>query len=133
MYTRLIFMLLGGWFFWTGCAAATDFDMAYQAYRSGGYQTVSRDFRRLAQEGDSRSQYLLGLLYMNGQGVDKAPERGIDWLKRSAENGYYLAASELGQIYGSGRGVVMDSEEATKWISLSTRLATAADAEQECE
>ena len=133
MHKRFICILLGGWFFWSGCALAADYDTAYQSYQAGDYREAARDFKRLAQKGDGRSQYLLGLLYLNGQGVDKATERGIDWLKRSAQNGHYLAAVELGQIYGSGRGVAMNSEEAAKWITLSTRLATAADAEQECE
>ncbi|MGD8589977.1 MAG: hypothetical protein PVG22_14220 [Chromatiales bacterium] len=133
MQTRFICILLGGWLFWAGWAAAADFDTAYRAYQAGDYRAASRDFKHLANGGHVRAQYLLGLLYLNGQGVGENTERAIDWLKRSAQNGYYLAAVELGQIYGSGRGVAMDSEEAARWISLSTRLATDADAEQECE
>jgi hypothetical protein len=133
MQKSFIFMLAGGWLIWIGCTVAADFDTAYHTYQAGDYREASRDYQRLARDGDARSQYQLGLLYLYGQGVDRSPERGIDWLKRSAQNGYYLAAAELGQIYGSGRGVAMDSDEAARWIKLSTRLATAADAEQECE
>ena len=133
MHTRFICILLWGWLIWAGCVAAADFDTAYRAYRAGDYREAFRDFKRVAEGGDARSQYLLGLLYLNGQGVEQASERGIDWLKRAAENGYYLTAAELGKIYGSGKGVAINSEEAIKWIELSTRLATEADAEQECE
>ena len=124
---------MGGCLIWAGCAAATEFDTAYRAYQAGDYETAARDFKRLAQAGNAQAQYLLGLLYLNGQGVGMAPQRAIDWLTRSAENGYYLAAVELGQIYSSGRGVAPDPAEAAKWISLSSRLATDADADQECE
>jgi len=126
-------ILLGGALLWSHVGAAADFDTAYQAYRAGDYREAAREFKYLAHSGHVRAQYLLGLLYVNGQGVEQAPEQGVDWLKRAAENGYYLAAAELGQIYASGRGVAMDSEEAAKWIGLSDRLATEADAEQECE
>jgi TPR repeat protein len=133
MQTRFICILLGVWLCCTGWAWAADFDTAYRAYQAGDYREAYRDFRHLANGGHTRAQHLLGLLYLNGQGVGKATERAIDWLKRSAESGYYLAAVELGQIYGSGRGVAMDSEEAARWIRLAARLATDADAGQECE
>ena len=133
MFKRINYGLLASLFAWALCAGADDFAMAYHAYQSGEYREASRSFKRLAQNGHTQAQYLLGLLCLNGQGVKQDSERGIDWLKQSAENGYYLAAAELGQIYGSGRGVAMDSEEAAKWISLSSRLATESDAEQECE
>jgi TPR repeat protein len=134
MQPRSILLLLGGWFFfWASSVSGADFDTAYHAYQVGDHVEASRGFQHLARGGHAQAQYLLGLLYLNGQGVGKAPETGIDWLKRSAQNGYYLAAVELGQVYGSGRGVPMDSAEAARWITLSTRLATDADAEQECE
>jgi hypothetical protein len=61
--------------------------------------------------------------------------QGVEWLKRAANNGSYLAANELGQIYSAGRGVAPDEQEAVKWLELATRLAqeNPAEADEGCE
>lgn len=112
---------------------AAGFDEAYNAYNSGDYRVAYKGFKQLAQDGHVKAQYLLGLLYLNGQGVGKNLDKGIDWLKQAAGNGSYLAAAELGQIYASGKGVAMDTEEAAKWIELSSLLANDEDADVECD
>jgi uncharacterized protein len=112
---------------------AADFDTAFSAYQAADYRTAYNGFKSLAQDRHVKAQYLLGLLYLNGQGVNLNVERGIDWLKEAASNGSYLAAAELGQIYAAGKGVAQDAQEAAKWIDLSTKLASDEDADQECD
>ncbi|MDJ0807927.1 MAG: sel1 repeat family protein [Gammaproteobacteria bacterium] len=107
--------------------------MAFSAYESGEYRQAYKGFKSLAQEHHVKSQYLLGLLYINGQGVRKSVDRGIGWLKEAADNGSYRAAAELGQIYATGRDVAMNAEEAAKWIQRSTDLAEDEDADEECD
>lgn len=112
---------------------AADFETSYAAYESGDYPVAYEGFSKLAQDRHVKAQYLLGLLYLNGQGVRKSADRGLGWLKQAAENGSYLAAAELGQIYVTGQGGEMNADEAAKWIELSTALAMAEDADEGCE
>ncbi len=114
-------------------ASAADFDSAYAAYVSGNYHEAYMDFNNLARDRHVEAQYLLGLLHLNGQGVEQSVDKGLGWLKQAAENGSYLAAAELGQIYVAGRGVKVNAYEAAKWIELSTEMASPEDADEECE
>ncbi len=133
MYPKYHFLLLLIFVLLPFHVTAAEFDAAYAAYESGKYPAAYEGFVNLAQHRHVKAQYLLGLLYLNGQGVKKSVDRGLGWLMQAAENGSYLAATELGQIYVTGRGVGMNAVEAAKWIELSTALATAEDADEECE
>lgn len=103
--------------------SADDYEQATAALADGDYRTASRGFKRLARDDHARAQYQLGMLYLFGKGVAMDTTKGLDWLKRAAGNGSYLAANELGQIYIAGRGVAPDEQEAMRWIELATRLA----------
>ena len=50
---------------------STDFDAAGAAYTSGRYDIAMREFKQLAESGDSISAYNIALMYANGQGVSK--------------------------------------------------------------
>jgi TPR repeat protein len=115
------------------CAAS--YEAAMSALEDGEYRAAYRDFKRLAQEDHPEAQYQLGMLLLFGKGVEMDLEQGIEWLKRAANNGSYLAANELGQIYISGRGVAPDEQEAKKWLELASQLAETQpdEAEEDCE
>ncbi len=114
---------------------ADPYDEAMAALAEGEFRSAYRDFKRLARKDHTESQYQLGMLYLFGKGVTQDVEQGMEWLKRAAENGSYLAANELGQIYLAGRGVATDEQEAMKWLELATTLAAQnpGEAEDGCE
>jgi TPR repeat protein len=114
---------------------AEPYDEALAALAEGEFRTAYRDFKRLARKDHTQAQYQLGMLLLLGKGVGQDEERGIEWLKRAAENGSYLAANELGQIYLAGRGVAPNEQEAMKWLELATQLAgeNPDEAEDGCE
>lgn len=118
-----------------GVALASPFSEAKQALDAGDHRTAYRGFKRLAMQDHPGAQYQLGMLLLAGKGVEQDTAQGIEWLKRAAGNGSYLAANELGQIYLSGRGVPTDEQEAVKWVELATRLAkeNPEAADQECD
>lgn len=133
MHKKFTAIILSGLLFFPAFAQPADFNSAYAAYESGDYRQAYRALKRLARHDNVGAQYLLGLLYMNGQGVEQNSEQGLSWLQQSAENGSYFAAAELAQIYIAGKGVEMNDREAAKWIELSTALAEAEETEQECD
>src|SRR5262245_26582690 len=49
--------------------AWADFQTGMEAYNSGDYATALREWRPLAELGDSTAQAALGLLYEKGRGV----------------------------------------------------------------
>ena len=44
-------------------------------------------FSKAAEMGDAHSMYCMGLNYIDGTGVPRDVEKGINWLRKAAENG----------------------------------------------
>jgi len=71
-----------------------------EAYFSGRGTSLSlqkaAEFRRLAADrGDVEAQYLLGLMYLQANGVEKDIPEATKWLTKSAEAGNLIARSAL--------------------------------------
>ena len=45
------------------------FEEGEAAFDRGDHATAMREFRLLAEQGDASAQFMLGLMYANGQGV----------------------------------------------------------------
>ena len=46
-----------------------DLEKGFDAYEKGDYATAVREFKVLAEQGNAKAQYNLGLMYDNGEGV----------------------------------------------------------------
>jgi len=68
-----------------------------------------------AQSGDAKSQYQLGRLYDEGDGIEEDNEKAVDWYRKSAEQGYAKAQGHLSEMYFMGEGVQEDNEKAVFW------------------
>jgi Sel1 repeat-containing protein len=71
--------------------------------------------RRLAESGDSKIQFNLGVFYHDGAGVPQDFEEAVKWYRKSADNGFPYAQNNLGVCYQLGQGVLKNYEEAAKW------------------
>ena len=60
------------------------------------------DCRVQAEQGHSKAQYNLGLLYYNGRGVRKDYKEAVKWYRRSAEQGHSKAQFNLALRYANG-------------------------------
>src|SRR5262249_44565701 len=69
--TLLAAFLLGLLAFASGCSTAR-FE-GWRAYERGDYPGAYREWRPLAEDGDPSAQYLVGLMFDEGQGVDANP------------------------------------------------------------
>ena len=75
-------------------------------------QTAEFDaLRRKAEAGDSKSQFDLAEAYSEGKGVAKDSAKGMDWLKKSAVQGYSGAQVVLGYMYQKGINTEKDPSE----------------------
>ncbi len=57
-------------------------------FRQGDYDAAVGNFRLAAHWADKLAQFNLGMMYVNGDGVERDPLRGWAWIKLSAERGY---------------------------------------------
>ncbi|MFL6688776.1 MAG: hypothetical protein ACJ8IR_01105 [Alphaproteobacteria bacterium] len=75
----------------------------------------------LANTGDSRAQMLLGLKYLEGNGVAANEAESARWLSRAAQQGEPLAQYRLGTLYERGRGLPASAQQATHWYELAAK------------
>jgi uncharacterized protein len=79
-----------------GCS---DYQRARSAYAAGDYTKAHQLFQGLAESGDTKAQYDLSLMYIQGIGTKQNIEQGLVWLNRAAEKGNIEAMLELGVLY----------------------------------
>ncbi len=82
--------------------------------------------RTLAEQGDTRAQFVLGTMYRDGRGVAQNAEEMLRWWRLAAEAGNFDAQFALGNVYSSGYRVAQDHVMAYMWFDI---LATQAKEE----
>ena len=92
-----------------------DIDKGVAAAKAGDYAVALREFRPLAEQGDTRAQYNLGLMHKNGDGVRQDGKQAVKWFRKAAKKGNTRAQFDLGEMYEDGRGVQQDDTQAVKW------------------
>jgi len=98
---------------------AEDTEAAYIAYRKGYFAVALQLALPLAERGDSGAQSLLGLIYLNGNGVQRNDSEAIKWYRRAADQGNADAQLRVGDMYFEGLGVPQDYSEAGRWYRLA--------------
>jgi hypothetical protein len=71
---------------------------------------------RYAISGDAKAQHVLGIMYLNGQGVPQDYAQALYWYRKAAEQGDADTQSSLGFMYRVGRGVPQDYAQALYWF-----------------
>lgn len=102
----LLFLML---FYQPVWADFLDGEAAFNAKR---YSQAMLYFRPLADEGDFRAQYYVAYLYLNGYGVTKNTELGVEYLQKSLAHNYHLAQALMGFLYAQGEAVPVDHKKA---------------------
>ena len=83
-------------------------------------KTVSfDDLKKSAEQGDAKSQCILGACYASGRGTQKDSAKAYEWYRKSAEQGNADAQYLLALYYEQGAGVSKDSTKAFKWFRKS--------------
>jgi uncharacterized protein len=95
--------------------AAAGWIEAVSAIRAGDYTTAREELLPLAEEGNLDAQYLLGVMYKNGDGGEENFVEAVRWLYAAAEQGNAGARYNLGIMYSRGMGVIQDDVEAVRW------------------
>lgn len=91
----------------------------YAAYKKQDFATAMREFEPLASQGHAQSQFGIGLMYQNGEGVAKNGTEAVKWFRLAANQGNATFQWYLGRAYDKGQGVAQDYKEAVKWYRLA--------------
>ncbi len=100
-------------------SAWADWDDGTAAYAAGDYRTAYRKWFPLADRGDAKAQYNLGVIHANGKGVPRNYEAAAKWYRKAAELGHAGAQFGLGSCYFLGRGVPENHVRACLWLILA--------------
>ena len=82
-------------------------------------ETVRWWYYRATEQDDADAQYMLGVMYADGEGVPQDDAEAVRWWRQAADRGHVRAQFYLGMMYGKGRGVKQDYVQAHKWLNLS--------------
>lgn len=97
--------------------------MLCEIHHSSGdpdYSSAFTHCMRSAQD-DSNvySQYLVALMYYQGNGVLQDYRQAHFWMLRSAKNGYFNSQIEVARMYFQGLGTVQDFQRAHMWMNIA--------------
>ena len=102
---------------------------AYQsglaAAKAGDFIKANEEWAPLAETGNPRTQYHLGVKFQNGIGLPQDNKEAVKWFQLAAEQGLAKAQYNLGIMYFKGRGVIQHYKEAVKWYRLAAEQGLA--------
>lgn len=94
-------------------------DQAIKFIEAGKQEQAARILQPLANAGDAKAQYHLGMLYYHGRGVAENEKLAVELLTKSAKQGNVEAMYQLGNAYTFGNDtsrLVDDADvEAAQW------------------
>lgn len=91
------------------------YQAAYEAGRVEDYATALRQLRPLAANGHPDAQFMLGLMALEGRGVNADPKQAFQYFLQSAQGGNAMAQYNLAHAYENGNGVDTDIDKAHRW------------------
>jgi hypothetical protein len=99
-------------------SGAADTDDCHKAYSDWSDTAASRRCERMAESGDADAQFGYGLILWSGSpsGVDR--HAALEWLRRSAEQGHWLAQESLGGMLQMAEleSTLQNRAEAFAWL-----------------
>lgn len=106
-------------------AGCSEYQNARRAYEVGNFTEALQMLEKLAKEGDSRAQYEVALMYLQGIGTTVDPMMGGKWMLAAANNGNTTAMVEIGGRHEAGVNAEKNPIVAFTWFR---RAAIAGDA-----
>ena len=85
------------------------------AWNAGDYGVALDLWAPMAQAGVARAQSNMGAAFLAGHGVERDPDKAVEWLRRAAEQGDPGGQRNLALCHYEGWGVPQDQAEAATW------------------
>lgn len=93
----------------------------YEAYLRGDYEIAYTELLAAAQAGDYNASYYLGLLYWDGNGVERDVGTAVVWLSDAAVRGHTSAQLTIALAYDSGRELEQNFHLGAGWMLEAAR------------
>lgn len=93
----------------------SNYGLGVKAYQQGEFRRAFDAWSLGAYEGDIEAQYNLGVLYLEGRGVERNLDQARNWFLKAARKQHLEAQYNLGHMALSGMGMEKDVNVALKW------------------
>lgn len=111
------------WFEQAALSGGPDFQFDYAAALAGlpqpDFEAAASWYSRSAEQGNAEAQANLGLLYLQGNGMEADEAEAVRLFQAAAEAGNAQAQNNLGLLRVRGIGVEQDYEAAAHWFGLA--------------
>ncbi len=98
-------------------------EMGGLPYKGRDYKKAYDCYNKSAEQGDKDGLYGMGLLHMNGLGVEKNFQKAADYFRLSGDKGNPKAYTKLGLLYISGGyGLESDTSRAIEFLQKAAKL-----------
>ena len=97
------------------CASQNAFDNGLDAFNKKDYETAFNIFKNLAEQGHTKAQVHLGIMYDYGVGVTEDYKQAVAWYMKAAKKNDIEAQLNLAAMYLLARGVKQDFKQAFMW------------------
>lgn len=102
---------------WGAGPAVQGYELADAYFRRGNFASAYLTGLPVAQSGDPRAQYLLGLLSFHGLWpVARDAKEAMRWFAAAAAKGHAESQYALAQGHARGEGVALDPRAALTWL-----------------
>lgn len=72
---------------------------AHKYYKNQDFNQAFEKMMPIAEKGHAKAQMVVGVMYLEGQGVNKNVEEGKKWMEMSAQQGLPAAQMLMGRLY----------------------------------
>ncbi len=110
---------------WLATPAWAGFDEGVAALQRGDFAAAFREFKPLADSGNARAQFNLGVMYTRGLGASRDDAEAVKWFRRAARQDHAGAQHNLGVMYTKGKGGPRDFARAVEWYRLAAAQGSA--------
>ncbi|MDH4098618.1 MAG: hypothetical protein OEU87_09925 [Nitrospira sp.] len=100
--------------------AEAGLDTGISAFEKGDYQTAHQELRPLAENGDPKAQYYIGLMLYSGKGVTPDAVEALNWIKPAAEKGIADAQYIYALLLEGAHTGPVGKAEAIQWLTLAS-------------
>lgn len=101
-------------------------------YREGISGTIKSDlgqawrmyYQAASVFNNGEAQYRLGLMFLDGEGIEQNRRLAVNWLRNAAEKGHVKAQAKLGELlFGNSSGAPRSRIEGLMWLSIARNHA----------
>jgi len=75
--------------------------------------------QQAAKDGNAQAYFFLGIMNINGDGVEQNYPAALLYFQQALDNGYKNAAYDIGAIYKNGEGVPKDTQKAKQYYLIA--------------